>query len=79
MATIQQLKQRGHDLIDEYLQLIDKNSNTHTREKVYAQMEEIMHGKTPHFGNMRTKEEIMNAIGTLKKMIARKKYETQNI
>ena len=35
----------------------------------YVELEKRMKGKNPHFGAMKTKKELMLAIGTLKKMI----------
>lgn len=78
MATIEQLKQQGHDLIEEYVELLGKNSNQYTRAPVYDEMQKYMKNKSPHFHSMREKKEIMVAIGTLKKMIIKKKIQLQH-
>lgn len=71
---IEQLKQLGHELIEEHMLLVPHHKTKSKRVQTYEELERCMNGKTPHFGNMKTKAEVMNAIGTLKKMIARKKF-----
>ncbi len=76
--TIEALKDLGHRLIEEYMKFLPnergKNSKS-KRERTYEDLEKSMKGKNSHFGEMREKNEVMLAIGTLKKMIVRKNYE----
>lgn len=67
--TIEALKQLGHDLLDEYISL---HSGKKNRENIYLVLQQRMHGKNPHFGQMKTKNDLMHAIGTLKKMLYEK-------
>lgn len=59
-----QLKEIGHQLLEEYKTLAGVNGT-----QAYADLEKRMKGKTPHFGNMKQKKDVMLAIGTLKKML----------
>ena len=61
---IDQLKKLGHQLLEEYM--IASRSDGRS---AYAELEKCMKGKNPHFHAMKTKKEVMLAIGTLKKMI----------
>jgi hypothetical protein len=70
--TIDKLKNEGHILLEEYLDTFPKHQRLR-RDTAYKVLELRMKGKTPHFGQMKTKAEVMNAIGTLKKMIYERK------
>lgn len=70
---IEQLKDLGHNLIEEYMTLLKNNGSTFSkRERTYNELQQCMKGKNSHFGSMKNKNEVMFAIGTLKKMIYRK-------
>lgn len=69
--TIQQLKDEGHKLLEEYIQINKGRFLSHV--KAYQDLEKVMHGKNPHFGEMKSKLDVLHAIGSLKKMIYRKK------
>lgn len=74
--TIEKLKEQGHILLDEYI-AVKKRNTVYMRprkEVAYEELSKRMKGKNPHFSNMRDKNEIMLAIGTLKKMI----FEAKN-
>ncbi len=70
--TILQLKQLGHDLLSEYQDLAGVNS-----ELAYKELEKNMKGKPPHFHGMKSKAELQNALGTLKKMIIKLKIQDE--
>jgi len=61
---IYQLKNLGHRLLEEYKVMSGSDGKV-----AYAELEKRMRGKNPHFHGMKTKKELMLAIGTLKKMI----------
>lgn len=67
--TIEALKEQGHELLNEYISL---HSGKKIRESIYLVLQQRMKGKNPHFSNMKGKNEVMLAIGTLKKMLYEK-------
>jgi hypothetical protein len=71
---MEKLKEEGHRLLDEYKLITRTNSI-----KAYAELERRLKGKTPHFGQMRNREEVVLAIGMLKKMIVKEKYAKDNL
>lgn len=73
--NIEKLKELGHSLIEEYMSFLPRHRTDSKRERTYEELRKAMKGRNPHFGQMRNKNEVMLAIGTLKKMIVRKQYE----
>jgi hypothetical protein len=71
--TIEQLKQTGHDLIEEYMTYLNHHPTKSKRVQAYEHLSEKMRGKNPHFSNMKEKNEVMLAIGSMKKLIFKMK------
>lgn len=71
-GDLHHLKDAGHKLLEEYKELARVGS-----ARAYKDLETRLRGKTPHFGQMHSKQEIVLACGMLKKMIASLKYKKQ--
>ncbi len=73
---IDQLKAQGHELLEEYIDLM---SGKDRRRRAYYELQARTNGRNPHFSNMKNKDEVMLAIGTLKKMIFKKKLDSKQL
>ena len=71
MNTLAGLKEAGHDLLNQYVAMDDKRTGkeaiNHAYEKLGSKLG-TMYGKH-HFSQMRSREEVVTAIGRLRKMI----------
>ena len=68
-----ELKNYGHELIDEYMSLTQVSN-----KNVYLLLKERMGDKPYHFGSMSNPQDVKLAIGYLKKMINKAKYQKTN-
>ena len=82
MNNLQELKQKGHDLLDEYVSL-DKSFRTpkerikHAYDKLNFRLSKIDKEHPNHFAMMKTEKEVETAIIKLESMIIRRKKKNE--
>lgn len=81
MSSLRELKNIGHQLLDEYIALKNNYRKDKTeRKKAYEKLEKKlkMHHNS-HFSMMHTEEEVLHANAKLREMIQKRRNKIENL